>query len=352
MGLPNKHPQSSFLPFFLSFPFSFYVREQPVFLPVPHSFVIVLLLALSLSFSSTIACTPRQAAAGLLVFESMTSQTGSNGAVDLPSVETDTYLEIVSPSVNAEDAIPTTRTRHRSDGWRLSLGSFTAAHQQSPAGEHPVSKKVRRFYQQQNKLITSFEHASALGQAGQTSNFEEGDKHGNSSTSARRAVRVSLAANVLLTLCKVVALTLSGSLSVLGSLVDSALDLFAGVVLWYTDRYMRQRDIYLYPMGKTRYETIATVIIAAGKAAVIGISLANRRSTNAVLLCPQFAVMGTAALEVLSRAIQDIAAGTADPSSSIATMVLLGVTVLVKLLLFLYCRLIPTTTAQVIQAGW
>ena len=43
---------------------------------------------------------------------------------------------------------------------------------------------------------------------------------------------------------------LSGSLAIVSSLVDSAVDLVSGFIIWYTSRAMRKTDIYHYPIGE------------------------------------------------------------------------------------------------------
>ena len=45
------------------------------------------------------------------------------------------------------------------------------------------------------------------------------------------------------------AVGLSGSLAIISSLVDSAVDLVSGVIIWYTSKAMRKIDIYNYPIG-------------------------------------------------------------------------------------------------------
>lgn len=55
---------------------------------------------------------------------------------------------------------------------------------------------------------------------------------------------------------KAVASYLSGSLSILSSLVDSAVDITSGLVIWLTARAIRKRDPYLYPRGRTRLEPL------------------------------------------------------------------------------------------------
>ncbi len=46
-----------------------------------------------------------------------------------------------------------------------------------------------------------------------------------------------------------VSVVLSGSLSILSSVIDSAVDLLSGIVLWATSYTMKKRDLYKYPGG-------------------------------------------------------------------------------------------------------
>ncbi len=165
------------------------------------------------------------------------------------------------------------------------------------------SAQVMRFYKSQNRLIDSFVHilrtrdhrdaagddaelrpetATADDNAEATDNpaedaisvpeTEESDSEEPDSQAGRGACRLfstaahaarwSLACNISLLVVKAVALALSSSVAVIGSLLDSALDLFSGVVVWYAHRSMRQGSIHTFPVGKQRYEQIAVLIIA------------------------------------------------------------------------------------------
>ena len=42
---------------------------------------------------------------------------------------------------------------------------------------------------------------------------------------------------------------MSGSVSLISSLVDSSVDLISGVVIWVTNRLVKKTDPYLYPQG-------------------------------------------------------------------------------------------------------
>mgnify|MGYP002423620312 CR=1 FL=1 len=55
---------------------------------------------------------------------------------------------------------------------------------------------------------------------------------------------------------------MSKSLSVISSVIDSAIDLTTSVILFWAWRKIKNRDRYLYPQGRTRLEPIAIVILS------------------------------------------------------------------------------------------
>lgn len=85
-----------------------------------------------------------------------------------------------------------------------------------------------------------------------------------------------------------VAVYLSGSYSVISSLVDAACDLVTSATIWITNRMMKRRDPYNYPRGRTRLEPIALIIISIimGVASVqIIIQSLEAIITNKVIQC-------------------------------------------------------------------
>ena len=59
--------------------------------------------------------------------------------------------------------------------------------------------------------------------------------------------------NQLLLIGKSVAAALSGSLSVVSSVIDSAVDLVSGALMWWSGRAIVSRNIYEYPQGTCKY---------------------------------------------------------------------------------------------------
>ncbi len=138
-------------------------------------------------------------------------------------------------------------------------------------------------------------------------------------------ITFSFLANVCLFAMKIIIFIASGSLTVLAATIDSALDLFSGSILFITNRIMKKVDIHLYPTGKTRYENLGIIVFAS--------------------------VMGTASLQVIISSIQRIAEGIRDPQSvevhvDLMVMLILGVVIVTKFLLFLWCRRIGRKSAS------
>ncbi|KAK7496818.1 hypothetical protein BaRGS_00012027 [Batillaria attramentaria] len=79
---------------------------------------------------------------------------------------------------------------------------------------------------------------------------------------ALRWSQVTLLINVLLTVAKTIAAVLSRSLAIISSLIDSAVEILSGIVMWWTSIAIRKRDPYLYPQGRTRLEPVAIVVLS------------------------------------------------------------------------------------------
>ncbi|CAF4136440.1 unnamed protein product, partial [Adineta steineri] len=123
-----------------------------------------------------------------------------------------------------------------------------------------LPRKVRKFYKDQLKLITSIEDVLVP-----KSDEEEGnetDSPNHESRSVKVLTMVSLIANLILLILKIIAFVISRSLSVLSSVVDSAVDLLTSLILIWTHRKIKKRDSYKYPGGRTRLEPVAIVILS------------------------------------------------------------------------------------------
>jgi len=81
-------------------------------------------------------------------------------------------------------------------------------------------------------------------------------------TRVQRAVYASNAANVFLLAAQVYAFLRSGSLSLMASTTDAALDFVSGLVVLYTWRLRSVRNKYSYPVGRARMEPLGVVLMA------------------------------------------------------------------------------------------
>lgn len=103
---------------------------------------------------------------------------------------------------------------------------------------------------------------------------------------ARRIVNLTFGINVALFLLKIAAAAYSGSVAVIGSAIDSSMDVFSGSILFVAARLASKRDPVRFPVGKARMEPLAIVIFAC--------------------------VMCMAALQLFVAAVENILAGVTD----------------------------------------
>uniref|UniRef100_A0A158PK61 ZT_dimer domain-containing protein n=1 Tax=Angiostrongylus costaricensis TaxID=334426 RepID=A0A158PK61_ANGCS len=142
------------------------------------------------------------------------------------------------------------------------------------------------------------------------------------SKAAASLAHATLLVNLSLMIAKAVASYLSGSMSILSSLVDSCVDITSGLVISISTRMIKKRDPYLYPRGRTRLEPLSLIIISV--------------------------VMGVASVQLIFGAISRIAAayqyhayGVGEEpvlDVSLVTVSIMVTTVAVKFILFCICQ--------------
>lgn len=191
-----------------------------------------------------------------------------------------------------------------------------------------ATPQVREFYEEQNQQIQSYErllhrtnalsHLTVEPGVGMSDQPMEGELTGGEKEAAyKRAVRISFICNVCLLIAKVAAAVLTGSLSIIASMVDSALDIFSGFVLWLVGRLKKRtkKEWYKYPVGKDRVEPLGVIIFAC--------------------------VMGTASLNLVQESIIRLAQNDQESVFDyIGLGILLG-TIVTKFCLWSYCKRYP-----------
>ena len=87
----------------------------------------------------------------------------------------------------------------------------------------------------------------------------QADKH------AKWAININVIANIILLLAKAIAATSSSSLSLIASLVDSALDLLCTLIIWTTNKLVQwriRRLAHKFPVGRRRLEPLGILVFS------------------------------------------------------------------------------------------
>ncbi|GAB7365030.1 hypothetical protein MBLNU230_g5811t1 [Neophaeotheca triangularis] len=218
------------------------------------------------------------------------------------------------------------------------------------------NKKVRKFYEDQNQRLNDWLEVDAIvmevaddiiesmdpdpdgdgaqerggglqRQGGNIHEFlpkEEKEKRRKAERNAKWAININVIANILLLLAKVIAALSSGSLSLVASLVDSALDLLCTMIIWTTNKIVSWRLSSLqkkFPVGRKRLEPLGILVFSI--------------------------IMVISFLQILQESVQKIIPleGKAEELPLVAVGALLG-TVVVKGIIWIGCIRIKTTQVQ------
>lgn len=189
------------------------------------------------------------------------------------------------------------------------------------------AKQVAGYYKKQNQLVEQFQEMEEFlertsGKSdeearGKTAEEEADEKH------AQLAMRLSFYSNVALLAVKLVAAISSGSLSIITSALDSVLDLVSGLILFMTDKSMRNSDKYLYPIGKSRMQPLGIIVFSC--------------------------IMGTFGFQILIEAVRQLL-GPAHTHHLEHLMLMIGImigVIVLKFFLYLFCR---TSKSPAVQA--
>ncbi|KAI9781441.1 MAG: hypothetical protein M1839_006035 [Geoglossum umbratile] len=135
------------------------------------------------------------------------------------------------------------------------------------------------------------------------------------------AIYVNLIANAVLLAAKIGVIILTSSLSVLASLVDAALDFLSTAIVWTVTRMIAQSDNYAYPVGRRRLEPIGVLVFSI--------------------------VMITAFSQVMLECLQRLlGADHSIVELSRSSIVIMASTVVIKFVVWLWCRLIKNSSVQ------
>uniref|UniRef100_A0A0B7ASK2 Uncharacterized protein n=1 Tax=Arion vulgaris TaxID=1028688 RepID=A0A0B7ASK2_9EUPU len=195
-------------------------------------------------------------------------------------------------------------------GWRMPVEIFSSKKQVDVKHK---SKRVRSYYKAQDELITAFEDIAL--------DVDADIQPMNAPNHYKKAFlysKITLLINLLLLTAKAVASAMSGSIAIISSLVDSCLDIFSGVIMWWATRAVKQRDPYNYPQGRTKLEPVAVIILSV--------------------------VMALCSIQLIRESIEKIIHLSSSndisslPNVDYVTFAISGSTVVIKLVLWLVCR--------------
>ncbi|KRX92096.1 Metal tolerance protein 9 [Trichinella pseudospiralis] len=191
------------------------------------------------------------------------------------------------------------------------------------AAKECKDRNARQYYRRQLKLLQNFQkdraHVDSL-QNNQASSSEA--LRSSSTVAAMRLAKVTLFFNLALLVVKLVAAVLSGSFSVVSSVVDSAVDITSGLIIWLTSRAIKRRDLSVYPRGRTRLEPLALILISF--------------------------IMGSASIQVIGKSVEAIISRNIKPDVQINTIAIMVTTVVVKAILWILCDCFKDANSKVL----
>ena len=142
------------------------------------------------------------------------------------------------------------------------------------------------------------------------------DDDDDESSFASIAARLSLLLNIILFGLKIFAVVRSGSLTVIASLLDSALDLFSGSIMVLVEYMIAHSNAADYPTGKHHFESIGTLIFSCcmfvASSKLVEDSVTSIIDINKLSLTIDFATIGVIIAVVASKLIAFILCRTSS----------------------------------------
>ncbi|CAF1448466.1 unnamed protein product [Rotaria sp. Silwood1] len=199
-----------------------------------------------------------------------------------------------------------------------------------------LPKRIKRFYKHQDALIDDYERLYSVGSENGTENDAYKEKIQKLKRMSNILTKVSLGVNICLFILKIVGAVVSKSLSVVSSVIDSAVDLTTSVILFWASRAIKKRDSYRYPQGRTRLEPIAIVILSVIMCAAS--VLVIYESINTIVNDAQYFTE------------QNTTKTLTDIDMSALPVSVMVITIVSKAILFLLCYRIKTPTLSALSS--
>ncbi|KRX38705.1 Metal tolerance protein 5 [Trichinella murrelli] len=211
------------------------------------------------------------------------------------------------------------------------------------------NSQVRRYYWQQAELLRNFEKDQAdtcLIHRTSTSYKEELDEKSRACI-AERLAKATLLLNVSLLVLKGIVVYKSGSYAVLSNVVDSAVDVTSGLIIWWVSEAIRTRDLHIYPRGRTRLEPLALFLIAF----IMGLACLQASchfiSSKLIVYFIQLIVC-LFALQVIFKSLEAIISQTVETYLEKSTLLIMILTVLTKFTMWTICKRFSDANLQIL----
>ena len=155
---------------------------------------------------------------------------------------------------------------------------------------------------------------------------DERERRAHAGRRAKWAINVNVLANIILLIAKMVAATKSSSLSLIASLVDSALDLLCTLIIWTTNKMVQwriRRLAHKFPVGRRRLEPLG----------ILAFSI----------------IMIVSFLQILQESVTKLLPSSAPHEAASLPAIAIGAlaaTVIVKGIIWIGCIPIKTTQVQ------
>ncbi|KAF2128586.1 hypothetical protein P153DRAFT_423771 [Dothidotthia symphoricarpi CBS 119687] len=157
---------------------------------------------------------------------------------------------------------------------------------------------------------------------------DEREKRRKSAKHVRWAININVVVNILLLAAKGVAALKSSSLSLIASLVDSALDLLCTIIIWTTNRLVSWRLTRLkksFPVGRRRLEPLGILVFS-------------------ILMIVSF-------MQILQESVQKLLPGAEHKAANLPPTAIfaMGATIVVKGIIWIGCARVHTTQVQALS---
>lgn len=183
------------------------------------------------------------------------------------------------------------------------------------------SKAVQKFYRRQNDVIDELLRPLPSS----TSNSLEDVRQRRKRLKLKIAIYGSLFANIVLSSLHLTAAIMSHSLAVIAAMSDACMDLLSGLIIIaanYLSKTRNKEELRLYPIGKSRFETVGIIIFGS--------------------------LMSTVAIQIIIQAITRLVEHEGPPNLDTLSISLVATAIFIKGVLYVYCRLVPDPSAQIL----